>query len=158
MISFLKIFICCSFVEKKIFFHSQQIIPINGEDSTIDDDDDHQCGCVEDELDFKLPSSAESGAKTKDVPTIGGVPIVPGIDPKLFANILLNIVGVVEDKVKEAMNTSTTSVCKFKPINIFYLKRPYAEFALMISEKEGLDALDKIKNLRDKLARKIPLS
>lgn len=91
------------------------------------------------------------------VPSIYGMPELPDVDPKEFTNVLYSIMGLLQIKIIEAMKISKLGVCpQIKPIDIFLMKNPYAFYEDIINEIEGLDALDKMEQLRSEVKLKIP--
>lgn len=101
---------------------------------------------------LKIPRISSLG-----VPSIAGVPGLPDIDPQMFANILFDVMKVLEDKVKEAMNMSESGTClQIKPIEIFLMKNPYVNYEEVINKNDGLEALNKMKELRSEVKIKIP--
>ncbi|XP_055302258.1 uncharacterized protein LOC129568432 [Sitodiplosis mosellana] len=100
---------------------------------------------------LKVPKMLQLG-----IPSIGGEPAHADIDPQLFANVLFNVMGLLELKVKEAINISDMGVClQIKPIDIFLIQHPYTNYGEIISKNVGLDALNKMKQLKAEVKLKI---
>lgn len=100
---------------------------------------------------LKIPKTPPPG-----VPSIAGMPGLPNIDPQMFANVLFNVMNILEDKVREAMNITELGTCPLiKPIDIFLMQNPYVNYEEIISKNDGLETLNKMNELRSEVKLKI---
>lgn len=91
------------------------------------------------------------------VPSIAVGPAHADIDPEIFLKLLFNVMGVLEKKVKEAMDISESGVCpKIKPMDIFLKKNPYENYDELLSKVDALEALEKMNELQTEIISKIP--
>ena len=101
------------------------------------------------------PHQMKFGSCSK-VPSIAGRPVPSDIDPEIFIKVLFNVMGVLEKKVKEAMDISESGVCpQIKPIDMFLKKNPYENYDELLSKSDALEALDKMKELKAEVRSKI---
>lgn len=76
-------------------------------------------------------------------------------NPEKLAKMVYNLLNNLRVRVIEALHNTRTGVSyPIKPVLIFTLKNPYQNNEDMLSEKEGFEALDQMKDLKDKLKSK----
>lgn len=78
-----------------------------------------------------------------------------GVDPLIFASILMKIVDQIEEKVKNALELNKSGFCiQIEPMQIFSSANPYLEYENLFTNEEGLDALNQMRQLRSELRDK----
>lgn len=98
-----------------------------------------------------------AGGATGDADATGlsGEQIPSSFEPEGVAKLIYGLMNVLEVRVKEALNVLKVGVCpQVAPVNIFLSKTPFKEFEELMSKEEGLDALDKMGELKSQLKMK----
>lgn len=103
---------------------------------------------VEDEIDDTLDKP-----KANNVLSIDGLPDLTNADPLVLADIIFNIMNVVEEKLINNMEVNQSP--QIRPMDIFLSKNPYSDFEFVVSKSDALKALNQIEILRTEVRDQI---
>lgn len=126
------------------------------EDEDMTEDDINSINTMMDDI---------SKGKDKTKPAQGTCPFAAGMpsfgnllssdnieptDPKELVQTMMIVMDLLEEKIHGAIELGASGFCpQIKPINMFLVQYPFLNYEEIVSREQGLDALNKIKHLRN---------